>query len=76
MPPPSVTGLVYCFPRRPLIFSFGRLMLHSKVFESTFRNRFRLSVCTTIFKRISELCFYPKSLMLYINEFVSSSSTN
>ena len=30
-----------------------------KVFQSTFRNRFRLSVCTTIFKRITGLCFYP-----------------
>ena len=45
-----------------------------KVFENTFRSRFSLSVCTTIFKRIAELCFYPKSLMLYINGFVSRSS--
>ena len=44
-PPPSVTGEVYCFPRRQLIFSFGRRVIyHLKVFESTFRNRFRLSV--------------------------------
>ena len=43
----------------------------------TFRNQFRdfPSVCTTIFKRIVGLCFYVKSLMLYINEFVSTSST-
>ena len=34
------------------------------------------SVCTTIFKRIAGLCFYAKSLMLYINRFVSLSSTN
>ena len=47
-----------------------------KVFESTFRNRFRLSVCTTIFKRIAELCFYLKCLMLYINGFFSTSTTN
>ena len=32
--PPSVTEEVYCFPRRQLFFSF----------ESTFQNRFRLSV--------------------------------
>ena len=31
MPPPSVTGEVYCFPRRQLIFSFGRRVIyHSK----------------------------------------------
>ena len=35
-----------------------------KVFESTFRNRFSVSVCTAIFKRIAGLCFYCKSLML------------
>ena len=29
--PPSVTGEVYCFPRRQLIFSFGRRVIyHSK----------------------------------------------
>ena len=29
--PPSVTGEVYCFPRRQLIFSFGRRVTkHSK----------------------------------------------
>ena len=38
--------------------------------------RFRLSVCTTIFKRISRFHFYPKSFMFYINGFVSTSSTN
>ena len=31
MPPPIVTGEVYCFPRRQLIFSFGRRAIyHSK----------------------------------------------
>ena len=29
--PPSATGEVYCFPRRQLIFSFGRrVMYHLK----------------------------------------------
>ena len=32
-----------------------------KVFKSTFRNLFRPSVCTTIFKRIAGFHFYPKS---------------
>ena len=41
-----------------------------------FRNRFRLSVCTTIFKRIAGLRYCLKSLMLYINVFASTSSTN
>ena len=32
IPPPSVTGEVYCFPRRQLIFSFGwRVIYHLKV---------------------------------------------
>ena len=49
------------------------------VFFSNFKFVFELmaeslSVCTTIFKRIAGLCFYPKSLMLYINGFVSTSS--
>ena len=31
LPPPSVTGEVYCIPRRQLIFSFGRRVIyHSK----------------------------------------------
>ena len=31
MPPPSLTGEVYCFSRRQLIFSYGRRVLyHSK----------------------------------------------
>ena len=47
-----------------------------KVFESTFRNRFRLSCLSTIFIRIPGLCFYLKCLMSYINGFVSTSSTN
>ena len=34
------------------------------------------SVCTTILKRMAGLCFYPKSSILYINGFVSTSSTN
>ena len=43
-PPPSVTGEMYCFPRRQLIFSFDRRVIYIiwKVFEST--NRFCLSV--------------------------------
>ena len=68
MPPPSVTGEEYCFPRRPLIISFGMrvilllkgtyLRVHSEI------DSVCLSVCTTIFKRIAGLHFYPKSLML------------
>ena len=47
--PPTVTGEVYCFARRQLIFSFDRLSyIIRNVFESmylaTFQNRFRLSV--------------------------------
>ena len=53
---PSVTGEVYCFPRRQFIFSFGRRV--------------------TFLKRLAGLGFYLKSSMLYINGFVSASSTN
>ena len=35
-----------------------------KVFESTFRDRFCLCVCNTIFKWIPGLCFYLQYLML------------
>ena len=28
MPPPSVAGEVYCFPRRQLIFSFDRRVIY------------------------------------------------
>ena len=76
--PPSVTGEGYCFPRGQLIFSFDRHIYYiiSKVFESILRNRFRLSVCTTIFKLLAGLCFYVKCVMLCINGFVDTSSTN
>ena len=43
---------------------------------SNFHYRFRLSVRITIFKLISGFRFHPKCLMLYINGFVSMSSTN
>ena len=83
MPPPVLQEL-YCFPRRLLIFSFDRVSyIIWKVFESTFQNPFCLCVClvclyvcTTIFKWIVGLHFYPKSLMLYINGFVWTSSTD
>ena len=28
MPPPSVMGYLYCFPRRQLIFSFDRRVIY------------------------------------------------
>ena len=56
MPPHLCNGGgIHCFPRCRIIFSFGQ-----NLFESTFRNRVRLSVCTTTFKRIAGLRFYPK----------------
>ena len=36
----------------------------------SFQNWFRLSVCTTIFKRIAGPCFYPKSLLLYVHQWI------
>ena len=46
-------------------------------FERSLRTHSEIdsSVCTTIFKQIAGLCSYPKYLMLYINEFVSTIAT-
>ena len=66
MPPPSVTGEVYCFPRCQLIFRFGwRCIYHSKGLREYIPKSIPsvcLSVCTMVFKRIAGLRFYPKSL--------------
>ena len=75
MPPNSVTGEVYCFPHRQLIFSFvRRVIYHSKGFWDYIPKSIP-SVCTTVLKRIAGYHFYPKCLMLCINGFVSTSST-
>ena len=72
--PPSVTGEVYCFPRRQLIFSFGRRVIYHLKGLWEYNPKSIPSVCTTtIFKRIAGLCFHLKS---FINGFVSTSSTN
>ena len=73
----SVTGEVYCFSRRQLIFSFGRRVIYYHL-KGLWEYIPKLipSVCTTILKRIAGLCFYRKCLMLYFYGFVSTSSTN
>ena len=67
----SVVREVSCFPRRR---KFSALMgvsyIIQKLFQSTFRNRIRLSVCTAIFKRILGVCFHPKCLTLYIRQWI------
>ena len=67
----------YCFPRRQIIFTFSRRVIyHSKVFESTFRNPFRLFVRLYHDHQTNGwTSIYPKSFMLNINGFVSTSST-
>ena len=60
MPPPSVTGEVYCFPRRQLIFSFDRRVVYYLKGLWEYIPRSIPFVCTTIFKRIAWLCFYLK----------------
>ena len=75
---------MFFLDRRQLIVSFGRRVInHSKgLWEYIPKSipsgalSVHLSVCTTIFKRIDGLNFYPKSLMLYINRFVWTSSSN
>ena len=71
---------VYCFPRLLQIFSFGRRVIyHSKCLWDYILKSIPsvcLCVCTTIFKRIAGLHFYPESLMLYINGFDLQASTN
>ena len=71
--PAIVMEEVYCFPRRQLIFSFGWCVMYQGLWE--YIPKSIPSVCTTILKQIAGLCFYHKSLMLYINGFVLTSST-
>ena len=73
--PPSVMGEIYCFPRYQPIFSFGRRVIYHTKGLWEYIPKLIQSVCTTIFKRMALLCFYVKSFMLYINGFVSMSST-
>ena len=71
----GVTGEVYWFSRRQLIFSFGRHATCHISFARFLRVHSEInSVCTTIFKQIAGLRFYPKYLILCINGFVSTSS--
>ena len=59
--PPCVTVEAYYFPRRQLIFSFGRraIYLFKRLWEYIPKSipSFCLSVCTSIFKRITGLHF-------------------
>ena len=53
----SVTGEVYCFPRRQIIFSFDRRVIGISI-ERFARVHSKIdfvcpSVCTTIFERIA-----------------------
>ena len=73
------------FPTSSSLFLIIKFLLPNceltKMFQKmTFLVIYFLSVSlfayTTIFRRIAGLCFYPKSFMLYINGFVSTSSTN
>ena len=76
MPPNGVMG-VYCFPRRQLIFSFGRhVIYHSKglweyIPKSILSVRLYHNLQTN-----SWTSFLSKSLLLYINGFISTSFTN
>ena len=72
MPPPSVTGEVYCFPRRQLIFSFGRRVIyHSKKgFWKYIPNSILsvcLSLCKQVFKRIAGFSLFILNLQCCIS---------
>ena len=76
-PPPQCNGGGILLSSSPNNFQLWcaarRVIYHSKgVWE--YIPKSIPSVCTTIFKRIAGLCFYLKSLMLYINGFVLTSS--
>ena len=76
--PPSVMAGGILFSSSPTYFQLWyacHMSFERSLRVATFRNRYNLSVCTTIFKRIAGCCFYLKCLMLYINGFVSTSST-
>ena len=64
--PSSVTGEVYCFPRRQLILSSRRCVIyHSKGLWQYIPKLIPsvcLSICATIFERIAGLCFNSKGL--------------
>ena len=68
MPPHSVKGEVNCFPRADY-FSAFRVIYHLKGLSESFRNRFHLSACNAMWKRITEIYYYSKFLMLCINNF-------
>ena len=84
----SVTGEIYCYTRCWLIVRFvERVTYHSKGVGEYIPKKLipsvsqliclsvHLSVCTTIFKRITGLSFYLKSSMLHIDGIVPTSST-
>ena len=52
MPPHNVTGEVYCFPRRQLIFRFGRRVIYHSKGLWEYIPKSIPSVCTTILKLI------------------------
>ena len=68
--PTSVTGEVYCFPRRLLVFSFGRRVIYRSKGLSENIPMSIPSVYTTAFKQIAGLSFYPKFSMLHLVGFV------
>ena len=69
--PPSVTAEVYCFFSSPTNSSFGRRVIYHSKSLWEYISKLIPSVCTTIFKRIAGLHFYPKYFVLYINGFTN-----
>ena len=68
---PIVTGEVYCFPRRPLIFSFGRRVIYHLKGLWEYIPKSIPSVCTTIFKRKAGFCVYMFDVIhqwIHLNE--------
>ena len=83
MPPPFpiVTWMVYCFPRRQLIFSFDRSGIYHLKGLLQYIPKLIPSVCPSICSTVPHFLtkswtLFFKCLMLYINGFVSTSSTN
>ena len=65
MPPPSVTVEVYCFPRRQLIFSFGRRVLYHLLECIGYIHYIEIHIQSYVLSLYAEILFKINILMEY-----------